>query len=981
MISKERIAGSLAGLAALLLTVPAPLAAQDILSVGPAPADVAQPVVEMPDSVQADDPWLYRGGDIPVDPQWIFGELDNGLRYAVRENGVPPGQVSIRVRIDAGSLHESESELGYAHLIEHLTFRESKYLAEGAAIPTWQRLGATFGSDTNAETSPTHTVYRLDLPNADEAKVEESMKLLSGMIREPALSAGNLALDVPIVKAELREREGPGMRVAQGTQAVFFKDQLLAARMPIGTVASLSAATPASVRAFHERWYRPGEAVVVAVGDVDPAFLATMVERYFGDWQVAGGTVAEPDFGRPRAPAGATGSPPVGETGVLVEPSLPQSISVGWLRQWEQVIDNLEYNRGLMLDAVSLAILNRRLEARARGDASFLTANVDQQDIARSVDATLLSVTPLDNNWEEALAEARGVIADALANPPSQDEIDREVSAFEVSFANSVEQESIQAGGQLADMLVNAVDIREMVASPQVAYDLFTGMRARFTPAAILDHTRRLFEGEVVRSVLVTPTPIAGGEAAVRTALAAPVSADLAARSEDTAIAFADLPPIGEPGTILSDQTVTGLGFRRVAFANGVQAVLWDVDNEPGRVTVKVRFGTGMRAFEGEDAPYIALGRMALVGQGLGPLGQDALDRIATGRKFGFDFEIDDGTFAFEAQTRAADLADQLYLFAGKLAMPRWDAAPVLRARAAAQLQYESFTTSPAGILARDLEWLLAGRDPRFATAAADEFAAATPEGFRAVWEPVLASGPIEVLVFGDIESDAAVAALARTFGAMPPRAAPDPAQLARQVPFLDPQPAPITLTHAGQADQAAAAVAWETGAGVDGIVESRKLEILSQLFNNRLLDALRERVGASYAPQVASEWPTDIDSGGHLLAVAQLPPAMVGDFFTEADRIAQDLATNGPTPEELQRVTEPLRQLLLRIQTGHAFWLSQIEGATVTPQRVASLGTLLPDYTETTPAEMRALAARYLADERALKIEVLPESLVARAD
>ncbi|RZL53248.1 MAG: hypothetical protein EOP65_13240, partial [Sphingomonas sp.] len=45
-------------------------------------------------------PWLYKGSDLAHDPAWVFGTLPNGLRYAVRKNGVPPGQVSIRVRID-----------------------------------------------------------------------------------------------------------------------------------------------------------------------------------------------------------------------------------------------------------------------------------------------------------------------------------------------------------------------------------------------------------------------------------------------------------------------------------------------------------------------------------------------------------------------------------------------------------------------------------------------------------------------------------------------------------------------------------------------------------------------------------------------------------------------------------------------------------------------------------------------------------------
>ena len=125
-------------------------------------------------------PWLYKGTDVPVDEKWLFGEMNNGLRYAVRRNGVPPGQVSIRVRIDAGSLHETDNEQGYAHLLEHLLFRECKYLGQAEAISAWQRLGATFGSDTNAETSPTHTVYKLDLPNIDDATLERKLQAAFG---------------------------------------------------------------------------------------------------------------------------------------------------------------------------------------------------------------------------------------------------------------------------------------------------------------------------------------------------------------------------------------------------------------------------------------------------------------------------------------------------------------------------------------------------------------------------------------------------------------------------------------------------------------------------------------------------------------------------------------------------------------------------------------------------------------------------------
>ncbi|HEY6815189.1 MAG TPA: insulinase family protein, partial [Croceibacterium sp.] len=161
---------------------------------------------------------------------------------------------------------------------------------------------------------------------------------------------------------------------------------------------------------------------------------------------------------------------------------------------------------------------------------------------------------------------------------------------------------------------------------------------------------------------------------------------------------------------------------------------------------------------------------------------------------------------------------------------------------------------------------------------------------------------------------------------------------------------------------------------------QSRKLDLLAQIFSNRLLDAMRERAGASYSPYVGSSWPLDTDSGGNVLALAQLPPDQVPGFFAAADKIASDLATTGPTDDEIARVTEPMLQLLNRAQTGHGFWLQQLQGAAFDRNRLAYLKTLMADYTQVTPAEMRALAALYLGGHRGWRLAVLPQPASASA-
>lgn len=953
----------------LLLLAPVPALAQSPLA-----CTVPATQADTPEYTQPDDPWIYRGTDIPIDEQWLFGELPNGVRYAVRQNGVPPCQMSLRVAIDAGSLHERDGERGFAHLLEHMIFRESVYFGPGEAIPHFQRLGAALGNDTNASTSPTQTVYKLDLPNATRASMDESIRLFTGMVTQPTLSAGNVATDVPIVLAERRERAGPARRVQEATTATLFAGQRLANRSPIGTVETLEGATAEAVQDFHQRWYRPENAVVVLVGDADEQVLAAMVEKHFADWEVPGEPVPAPDFGDPVAPPGADDDNPVGEVDVIVEPGQTRALTYAIMREWVQVVDNLEYNRRNLLKQVAAAIVNRRLENRAREGGSYLVASVGRDKVSRSVDGTFVNVTPIGDNWEAALADVRGVIADAVAAPPSQAEIDQAVSLFDVAFVDMVEQSRIQAGSQLADQIVQAVDIREAVASPETFLQVFRSLSERFTPQQVLEATQELFEGEVVRALLLTPEPGDADVAQLRAALERPAVAIASARDDAEAIDFADLPPLGEPTLPSVREPLGVLDVERLVFDNGVRALLFSGDNEPGRVTVRVRFGAGWRGFEDDEAVYAHLAPMALVNSGVGPLDQNDIDRAAAGSKLGFDFSIDDGAFVFEGLTRQEDLAAQLYLFAAKLQNPGWDPAPFERAKASALLAYDSYSQDPNGVLNRDLDYLLRDRDPRFATPKPEAMRQATAEGFRRTWSRLLAQGPVEVAVFGDIDREKTIEALSRTFGAIDPRMPLSPDVADRDLPFPEIGSGPVRLTHEGDSDQAAAVMAWPTAGGSDGLVQSRKLDLLAQIFSIRLMDGLRERAGAAYSPFVTSSWPLDTDTGGMIFALVQLDPSLVPDFFDEAETIAHDLATNGPTPDELARVVEPIRQRIERASTGHTFWLNQLEGSAQDRNRAVYLQSLYSDYADATPEEMQALAQRYLVSRPGLRISVLPE-------
>ena len=59
---------------------------------------------------------------------------------------------------------------------------------------------------------------------------------------------------------------------------------------------------------------------------------------------------------------------------------------------------------------------------------------------------TTVNVVPLGDNWEAALKDVRAVIADAMATPPTQAEIDRELADYDAILRNQVDTARVEAG-------------------------------------------------------------------------------------------------------------------------------------------------------------------------------------------------------------------------------------------------------------------------------------------------------------------------------------------------------------------------------------------------------------------------------------------------------------------------------------------------------------------------------------------------------
>ncbi|MEX2482342.1 MAG: pitrilysin family protein [Gammaproteobacteria bacterium] len=218
--------------------------------------------------------------------------LDNGLELIVQEDHRAPVAV-VQVWYRVGSAYEHDGITGVSHALEHMMFKETKNLATGE----FSELVAARGGRENAFTSTDYTAY---FQQWAAENVEESFRLEAERMQNLVISDEEFTKEINVVLEErrLRTDDNPQALASEAARAVAF--QTSPYRQPvIGWAADIQQMTADDLRRWYERWYVPNNAIVVVVGDVDPAAVHVLAKKHFGPIEAR---PFEPRPARPEVP-------------------------------------------------------------------------------------------------------------------------------------------------------------------------------------------------------------------------------------------------------------------------------------------------------------------------------------------------------------------------------------------------------------------------------------------------------------------------------------------------------------------------------------------------------------------------------------------------------------------------------------------------------------------------------------------------------
>ncbi len=210
--------------------------------------------------------------------QWERALLDNGLRVVtVAMTHLHSAEVALYLKV--GGRDDPPGKEGLSHFLEHMLFRGSQEYPTGLALETaFEAIGGAVNAATDAETT---CVYSRIHPD----HMTEAIELFASMLRSPLLTDLETEQRIVIEEAldDLNER-GEEVDIDTVTSRLLWPEHPLG--MPtIGTLKSISSFTTDDLREHLSRYYRPNNAVLVAVGNIDHTLLLQAAGKAFGSWE------------------------------------------------------------------------------------------------------------------------------------------------------------------------------------------------------------------------------------------------------------------------------------------------------------------------------------------------------------------------------------------------------------------------------------------------------------------------------------------------------------------------------------------------------------------------------------------------------------------------------------------------------------------------------------------------------------------------
>lgn len=916
----------------------------------------------------AASPVAGEGSDLKPDPKALFGSMDNGFNYIIYPNAEPPGKFSVRLHIAAGSLMEADDQRGLAHFLEHMVFNGTKNFTPAELIPKMQRLGIQFGAHANAYTSFDETVYMLDLPNLDEETMDLTFTVMRDFADGALLTEEEIDKERGVIISEKTSRDSVAYRMMVKQFEYLLPGSRLMQRVPIGTEEVINGAKRERFTDFYTRFYTPERMTFIVVGDIDPQKMEKRIRETFISLQNPVNPGVTPTKDTPPAGHGLRST-------VFTDEEVPAaSLALYSLKSYQTKTDTSAERIAQYPLSIANTIINRRFEVLSKEEGSpILGGNAGRIVLFNQIEQGTIAVTPTEGKWKQALPVLEQELRRAVKFGFTEDELSEAKARIINNAEEAVKRKATRRSPGISMSFVAAIGKQNVFTTPEADLALVRKALEEITVAHCQKAFNEFWDADDLSLILTTREAPEGTEEEVKNIFLKSQETEVTAPSEEKLAPFA-YTDFGKPGTIVKETTIEDLDATQLILSNKIRVNYKKTDFQKNSISIRARFGSGKLSQAEENPGINSFASAILEAGGLGKHSADDLERIFAGRNVGIGFQITEADFLLSGRTTPDDLELQLQLMCAYLTDSAFRSEGERMFKLALPILYKQLKHSMQGAMI-DVARHLYGGDSRFVFPEQEKALSYTSEMVKDWLMPSFLAAPLELTLVGDLDPELAIPLILKTFGALPERNMPTPDYSKRRQINIPSGPSSKKFTFDSKIPSASAMVAWQIpGTGTD-MKPARRFKLLASILNDRLREEIREKLGGSYSPRAAAS-PNQELNMGILQALVQIKPEESEKYGKLVIEIADKIATDGITQDELERALKPIESSLKESLRNNGYWLGTVlSKSQEEPHRLDWARSRAEDYANVTVEDLNALAKEYLTKEKSLLYEIIPES------
>jgi zinc protease len=925
-------------------------------------------------AIEAHSREVSRQRTIP--PSWDrikWGKLSNGFEYAVMENPLPEHAVVLRLFVKAGSVMESDMQQGIAHFLEHMAFNGSRHFEKGELVEYLQRMGMSFGADTNACTWFDSTIYNLNLPQNDAETIEKGLEIFHDFCDGLLLEETEINRERGVVLSEKRDRDSINYRIFEHYFNFILPESILSKRLPIGTTDCLAMANHDVMETFYKTNYRPDRMVLVVVGQIEPETFIPLIEKHFGSLENPDTLFSEPDLGcLPQT---------LLSTKVHREREAASTeVSIQTIRPYLYKKDTVQNRIKSLQAGLAHKMLSERFAVMMRReDNPFLEASSVSSSILNEFEVVSVQAGCEPENWASSLNLIEQELRRALEYGFSESELNQATANLLMSVENAVLQEGTTWSYDWINDILDSIGNDKITVSPEYRLKFVKEFIAEVRPEdcwnAFKDswstESRYIFVAGNVDSKLTEAEVTEVYQQSLTQPVAAPEV------KEKPEFAYVDW---GIPGTIVNHTHIEDLDIHQYVFDNNVYLNLKKTDFSSNEILVNIRFGGGLLdLYNIPKSIEMAADNIFLKG-GLQKHSWEDLEKITAGRKVSINFMIGSDCMELAGVSNQKDLMLQLQLLAAYLQEPGFRSEALHQFKRGIEEYDRNRKHTLQGAISHYVPYFITSEDKRYKSPEPEELKAITLQAVENWLQQPLKDSMLEISIVGDFDIQETVGAVSRTFGTLPKRLAEKPAyEAARQLSFPV-APQKQVFKFESSLPKSRIRAYWKTDDGFD-IQQKRKLILLADIIDDRLRLSARQKLGYAYSPGASSFNSLTFPKYGYIQADVTCDADKTDELQFLIASIAEDIGSNGITSDELVRVVNPLLKGLEKAFKTNTYWIDMLEGSHEYPQQFDWHRSVVKDYESIQPENIHALAQAFLKADNTIFVTITPEARAADAE